>query len=189
MVGGMPFAHGDEVPAAGRSDHPRRFQGRLDDGAPSGVLDHPRSQGQGAVRRRGSQELHVEVRGDRARRAVESVALHQEPSRGPVGVAVQEGPADPSVQHVLPGLVVFLGSPGADHLLPLREALDAQTSLVGRAAAEATVLRGEAVLQALAGWAHAGSVALGARGALWHHSRHGSQLACLDARRALGRHR
>ena len=75
-----------------------------------------------------------------------AVALHEVASGRPVRVAVEQRAADPAVQHAVEGLVVLLGGPGARALVALGEALDPQSLLVGRAAAEAAVPRGVAIL-------------------------------------------
>ena len=67
--------------------------------------------------------------------------LHQVHRRGPVAVAVEQRAADAAVEDVVERLVMRLGRPLADELVALFEAADAQPFLVGRAAAEAAVLR------------------------------------------------
>jgi hypothetical protein len=67
----------------------------------------------------------------------------------PVAVAVEQRPDDAPVQDVGEGLVVRLGLPGGDDLVPLDDALDPKALGVGRAASEALVVGSIAILQAL----------------------------------------
>src|SRR5262249_10134245 len=83
-----------------------------------------------------------------AGRGLSSGLLHQMVGRRPVAVAVEEGADDAAVQDPGEGLVVGLGHPIREHLVPLHEAADVQRLAVRVDAAEAGVLRGVTLLQA-----------------------------------------
>src|SRR5712691_6595246 len=69
----------------------------------------------------------------------------------PVAVAVEESAANSAVQNAVEGEVMRLRPPLADALIPFDEALDSQPLVIGRAAAEAAIVRGVGVLKALSG--------------------------------------
>src|SRR5437763_11444175 len=69
--------------------------------------------------------------------------------RCPFAVAVEQRADDAAVEHVVERGVVRLRRPRANELVALFEAADAQPFLVGRAAAEATVLWCVGLLNAL----------------------------------------
>src|SRR5690349_21380747 len=122
----MPFLHRHERAAAGAGDLAVRLERRFDHRPVPARLDHVRAQLQRRVHGRGALEHDVKVRGDGAGRRVRAGLAHQVHGRGPVAVAVQESAADAAVENVVESLVVRLGRPGANQLVAILEAADAQ---------------------------------------------------------------
>src|SRR5687768_710498 len=89
----------------------------------------------------------MKVGGHRAGRRIGARFLHQMMRGCPVAVAVQQCPADPSVEYAGKGLVVFSRPPLCNHLGALDDTSNAQTLLVGRTAPEAAIVRGIRLLQ------------------------------------------
>src|SRR5206468_9528873 len=120
----------------------------LDDGAVVVGLDDARAEVERHGHRRRTLEEHVEVRGHGAGRRAAGALAHEVHGRGPVAVAVEQRAADAAVEDVVERGVVRLGRPGADELVALLEAADAQPFVVGRPAAEAAVPRRVGLLNA-----------------------------------------
>src|SRR5687767_5686316 len=103
----------------------------------------------GLGRRRGPAKLHVELRGDGARRRVLSRLPHEVTGRCPVAVTVEQGPDDAAVEHSRKCLVMRLGAPLGHEAPALLPTLQAQSLVVGRTAAETAISGCVSILHAL----------------------------------------
>ncbi len=147
----MVGTDGDEGAAARGGDDAIDGHFGVDDDPIACRLDRPGPQLDRPVDRRRSAQADRVVGGDAAGRAGETALAHQVHRGRPVRVAVEERPDDAAVEDVVEGGMMrerlpdrpqLTGDPG--HLV----ALDPQTVLVGRAAAEAARVGTEALLEA-----------------------------------------
>ena len=77
-----------------------------------------------------TQELDGVLSRNRARRMIETIALHQMIGGSPVAMAVEHGASDTAAQHAGECFLIFFRLPLGDDFLALREAANMQASFV-----------------------------------------------------------
>jgi len=112
------------------------YQFTFDNNAVAGGLNYASDQTQRRISRCGPEELDRVISSHSTRRMIESIALHQVISGGPIAVTVKHGAGNAAAQHPGKRFLIGLRLPLGDHRISFREAADVQTPFVGRATAE-----------------------------------------------------
>jgi hypothetical protein len=148
MIRGMAGLNGDEGAAAGGGHFVVRDQFAFDNRAVVSRFNYARHQVDWFIRWRRSQEFDRVVSGNRTRRVIKTVALHQVISGSPVAVAVEHGAGNASAQHAGKCFLVRLRLPVSDNFFAGWEAANVQSLFVCRATAETLEIWGVSFLDA-----------------------------------------
>ena len=149
MIRGMARLNRDKSTTASGGDLIMGDQFAFDNGAIILHLHNAGHQSQRLIRWRGPAQLDGVIGRYRAGRMIGAITLHQEVSRGPVAVAIEQRANDATAKHAAKRFLISLRLKVGYYLVALNKAADPQTLLIGWAAAEAGVLRSVGFLQTL----------------------------------------